>query len=176
MKEMTKAGMETSKIVKSIDEIAFQTNLLSLNAAVEAARAGESGSGFAVVAEEVRNLAMRAAEAAKNSSRLIEETVQNIEDGFSKLQQSNRDFDQLLSKIEETSQLFTQIADSANEQSVGIEQINQSISHIERILLENSGGIHSPGNNGSGEIPKPKSLPQPWQEKKPDWKQLRFAR
>ena len=81
MEEIAKASEETSKIIKTIDEVAFQTNLLALNSAVEAARAGEAGAGFAVVADEVRNLAMRAADAAKNTAVLIEGTVKKIKQG-----------------------------------------------------------------------------------------------
>ena len=95
MGEITRASEETSKIIKTIDEIAFQTNLLALNAAVEAARAGEAGAGFAVVADEVRNLAMRAADAAKNTANLIEGTVKKVKDGSDLVSQTNEAFQQV---------------------------------------------------------------------------------
>ena len=81
MKEISRVSEETSSIIKSIDEIAFQTNLLALNAAIEAARAGEAGAGFSVVAHEVRTLAQKAAEAAKNTAALIEGTLVRVKDG-----------------------------------------------------------------------------------------------
>ena len=92
MAEISTASEETSKIIKTIDEIAFQTNLLALNAAVEAARAGEAGAGFAVVADEVRNLAMRAAEAARNTATLIESTVAKVHEGAALVDGTNASF------------------------------------------------------------------------------------
>ncbi|MCD4736167.1 MAG: hypothetical protein K8R53_09000, partial [Bacteroidales bacterium] len=92
MEDISKASEETSKIIKTIDEIAFQTNLLALNAAVEAARAGEAGAGFAVVAEEVRNLAQRSADAAKNTAALIEGTVKKVSDGSELVSITNKAF------------------------------------------------------------------------------------
>jgi methyl-accepting chemotaxis protein len=91
MTGVQEASHETSKIIKSIDEIAFQTNLLALNAAVEAARAGEAGAGFAVVADEVRNLAMRAAEAAKNTAAIVHSTIERVQRGSDLVAQSHRD-------------------------------------------------------------------------------------
>ncbi|MCK5194588.1 MAG: methyl-accepting chemotaxis protein, partial [Desulfobulbaceae bacterium] len=92
MDDISKASEETSKIIKTIDEIAFQTNLLALNAAVEAARAGEAGAGFAVVAEEVRNLALRSTEAAKNTAGLIESTIEKVKKGGTIAGSSNETF------------------------------------------------------------------------------------
>ena len=133
MENITAASDETAKIIKTIDEIAFQTNLLALNAAVEAARAGEAGAGFAVVADEVRNLAMRAAEAAKNTAALIEENLQNIQNGSNLVVNT----DEAFSKVEESSrkvgELVGEIASASNEQAQGIDQINKATEEMDKV-------------------------------------------
>ncbi len=133
MAEITKASEETSKIVKTIDEIAFQTNLLALNAAVEAARAGEAGAGFAVVADEVRNLAMRAAEAAKDTSALIEGTVEKINTGSELVGSTNESFTQVAKSTHKVGDLVGEISAASNEQTQGIDQINGAVSEMDKV-------------------------------------------
>jgi methyl-accepting chemotaxis protein len=124
--------------VKTIDEIAFQTNLLALNAAVEAARAGEAGAGFAVVAEEVRNLAMRAAQAAKNTSELIEGTVKRVKDGSEVLAKTGREFHELASGVGKSGELVGEIAAASREQSRGIDQINIAVGEMNSVVQQNA--------------------------------------
>ena len=136
MGDITSASMETSKIIKTIDEIAFQTNLLALNAAVEAARAGEAGAGFAVVAEEVRNLAMRAAEAAKNTSALIETTVTKIKDGSNLVSKTNEAFLEVAVNASKVGELVGEISAASSEQSQGIDQITKAVAEMDKVTQE----------------------------------------
>lgn len=127
MDEISRSSAETSKIVKTIDEIAFQTNLLALNAAVEAARAGEAGAGFAVVANEVRNLALRAAEAARDTATLIDETVSRVDGGGRLVRATNDEFVKVTETTSKIGTLISEIAASARDQAAGIEQVNKAI-------------------------------------------------
>ena len=138
MEEISHASSETQNIVKTIDEIAFQTNLLALNAAVEAARAGEAGAGFAVVADEVRNLAMRAAEAAKNTSTLIDSTVEKVENGEALLAETSDSFTTAAQTTEKVSSLVTEIATASHEQAQGIEQVNKAVTEIDKVTQLNA--------------------------------------
>jgi len=140
MVEITKASEETSKIIKTIDEIAFQTNLLALNAAVEAARAGEAGAGFAVVAEEVRNLAMRSADAAKNTAELIESTVKKIENGSQIVNTTSDAFSEVASSSAKVAELVGEIAAASNEQAQGIEQVNIAVTEMDKVTQSNAAG------------------------------------
>lgn len=128
----------TAKIVKTIDEIAFQTNLLALNAAVEAARAGDAGKGFAVVAEEVRNLAMRSAEAAKNTSNLIEESVKNAEGGVEINQEVLVNLEEINSQVNKVSEVMAEIASASDQQSQGIDQITSSVQQMSGMTQQNA--------------------------------------
>ena len=138
MKEITAASEQTQKIVKTIDEIAFQTNLLALNAAVEAARAGEAGAGFAVVAEEVRNLALRAAEAAKNSSDMMQDIVTKVKNGEKLVTVTYSAFRQVTDSSEKVVHLMGDIVTATQEQSQGIDQINKAVLEMNQTTQENA--------------------------------------
>ncbi|MDD5757494.1 MAG: methyl-accepting chemotaxis protein [Desulfobulbaceae bacterium] len=138
MNDIAEASAATSKIIKTIDEIAFQTNLLALNAAVEAARAGEAGAGFAVVAEEVRNLAMRSTEAAKNTAALIEGTVSKVTRGKEIVSKATEAFHGVAESSAKVASLIGEIATASREQSQGFGQINQAITQMDTVTQQNS--------------------------------------
>jgi len=138
MDDIATSSMETSKIIKTIDEIAFQTNLLALNAAVEAARAGEAGAGFAVVAEEVRNLAIRAADAAKNTAGLIEGTVKKIQDGAELVNTTNKDFAEVAEKSVKVAELVNEISAASTEQAEGINQVNKAVVEMDKVVQQSA--------------------------------------
>src|SRR5574340_568807 len=136
MGEINTQSDRISKIIKVIDEIAFQTNILALNAAVEAARAGEAGMGFAVVADEVRNLAQRAAQAARETSDLIEESAGKVAGGKQKLDQVSRAVGSVTASAEQVRMLVEQVGESNQQQKNGIEQIARAVSQMEQVTQQ----------------------------------------
>ncbi len=140
VENITRQSAEARKIIKTVDNIAFQTNLLSLNAAVEAARAGESGAGFAVVANEVRNLAGRSSEAANYTAEMIENITGKIENISDTLQRTENAFREMSEKIRQTDQLVGNISAASQMQAQGIDQINSGMNEIENISQDYSAG------------------------------------
>jgi methyl-accepting chemotaxis protein len=138
MEKIKSATDQTSKIIKTIDEIAFQTNLLALNAAVEAARAGEAGKGFAVVAEEVRNLAMRSADAARNTSELIVDTVTRVNNGVQVVSGLKEVLSEVMSSSKKIAGLVSEISSASSEQSIGVEQVTKAMASIEEVTQQNA--------------------------------------
>jgi methyl-accepting chemotaxis protein len=137
MGEISSANGETTKIIGTIEQIAFQTNLLALNAAVEAARAGEVGAGFAVVAEEVRNLAQRAADAASSSTKLIDGQTSIIGDGAGMAGRASESYQDVIDAVEKVSSMITEITISTTEQATGVDRIKGAVYSVDKVTQEN---------------------------------------
>lgn len=140
MSELKNSTDETSKIIKAIDEIAFQTNLLALNAAVEAARAGQAGLGFAVVAEEVRRLALRTSDAAKETESIIERSRVAANGGVNVAGQVGEILAEIDQKTQKVNELVSEITAASLEQAQGLEQINRAMGHVDSVTQKNAAG------------------------------------
>jgi methyl-accepting chemotaxis protein/methyl-accepting chemotaxis protein-1 (serine sensor receptor) len=133
MAAIKESSAKVAKIIKTIDEIAFQTNILALNAAVEAARAGEAGMGFAVVADEVRNLAQRSAQAAKDTAGLIEESISRSQEGTAKVDQVAHSIGAITDSVTRVKGIVEEVREASRQQTQGIDQVSQAIAQMEKV-------------------------------------------
>jgi methyl-accepting chemotaxis protein len=138
MGEIQASSRRIAEIIGVIDAIAFQTNILALNAAVEAARAGEQGRGFAVVAGEVRNLAQRSAQAAREIKALISHSVEKVESGSRQVAEAGKTMSDLVGQVKRVTDLLGEIASATFEQNSGIGQVNQAVTHLDRMTQQNA--------------------------------------
>lgn len=138
MEQISDSSKKIADIISVIDGIAFQTNILALNAAVEAARAGEQGRGFAVVAGEVRNLAQRSANAAKEIKLLITDSVAKVESGTAQITQAGRTMDEIVHSIQRVTDIMGEITAASAEQSAGIEQVNNAVAQMDEVTQQNA--------------------------------------
>ncbi len=138
MQEIKKSSDQIAKIIKVIDDIAFQTNILALNAAIEAARAGEAGMGFAVVAEEVRNLAQRSAQAAKDTTAIIESNIELSNKGVTVAERVREALNEITAQAKKVSELMEEISAASQEQAQGVEQVNKAMAQMETVTQQNA--------------------------------------
>jgi methyl-accepting chemotaxis protein/methyl-accepting chemotaxis protein-1 (serine sensor receptor) len=149
MKEIDASSNKIARIIKVIDEIAFQTNILALNAAVEAARAGEAGLGFAVVADEVRNLAQRCAQAAKDTAVLIEESISTSHDGNARLDRMAGSIRGLLQNSSKVKTLVDEVNQGSQEQARGMEQISRAVVQMEQVTQKTAASAEESASAGT---------------------------